>query len=406
MKGNTPSRAGLLWDESFIWGLISFRALREKLSVDFELLTSDDIRAGRLSGLGLLYVPGGWASNKMKALGKEGAGSIREFVAAGGCYMGICGGAGLATSEGLGLLSITRRPLKERVPSLSGRIRAGISPHPAWNGIRGKKPEFHIWWPSQFVPEDPAIKVLARFEGAADDAFSSDISVKDVQDFAALEEVYGLNLDPGRMLKDPLVLEGGCGRGKVLASLIHFDTPGDRNGLKALGNLFDYFGVGRAKVKDAKKIPRRSGKNAGKNLAWELMAPVEDIFRFGERNFLWFRRGWLIQWRRGVRGLEYFTLYEMARELAMRLEEDMPGEYVDEVLSLAGGLSGFGRKAKRLLMLERMALQEGEALTFSRAENPEIQGLRMEMFSNSKSHGGEFKALLDKADRLLYALLK
>ena len=38
---------------------------------------------------------------------------------AGGSYLGFCGGAGLATMDGMGLLNVKRKPTKERVPSLS-----------------------------------------------------------------------------------------------------------------------------------------------------------------------------------------------------------------------------------------------------------------------------------------------
>jgi len=37
----------------------------------------------------MIFVPGGWASNKRKALGEEGMQKIRSFVDDGGSYLGF-----------------------------------------------------------------------------------------------------------------------------------------------------------------------------------------------------------------------------------------------------------------------------------------------------------------------------
>ncbi len=404
-----PSEAALLWDESYLWGLIAYRALK-RLSLDFSLVTSDDIRKGALDGRRLLYVPGGWASNKLAALGDEGARRIKKFVKEGGSYLGVCGGAGLATSEGIGLLDIKRRPLEERVPSLSGKIRAKVvSPHALWNGIRGPWPSFHIWWPSQFKPADPSIRIVASFGQAAPEAFSSDINVGSVQDWKPLEAGYKINLDPERMINEPLALEGAYGAGRVFLTLIHLDTPGDPKGGRALQNLWLYLGGGKIK-RSKKRLPDKErdnglSKNTKRKKAKRLLGPVEELFDLGARNFLWFRDGWIVRWRRGVRGLEYFTLYELVKELAGGISRSPGADGQEDIESLICGLRGFTEKAGRLLILERMALQRGEALTFSKASNEEMAALRAELFSSSKSHGGAYKDLLDKVDRLLYGYL-
>ncbi len=394
-----------MWDESFLWGLVALRALRDA-GLDFTLINSADVRQRALKDYRLLYVPGGWASNKLKALGEEGALEIRRFVEAGGSYAGVCGGAGLATSEGLGLLDIRRRPLERRVPSLSGRIRAAVSPHPIWRGIG--MPEFHIWWPSQMEPaEDGPVKILASFEGATSDTFSSDLNVADTPDLDRMEQIYKLNLDPRRMRGSPLVMEGVFGAGRVFITLIHFDTPGDLSGRRALENLWEYMGCGRAPNDETAGQDKMADQSA-ERAARELAAPVEELYRFGLRNFLWFQRGWVVQWRRGVRGLEYFTLREMARELAFLSRGEKSRALADEtgLSALAGEVRRFTEKAKKLLMLERLALQEGRPITFSSASSDEMAALRTELFSGSKSHGGAFKAVLDRMDALLYRFLK
>ena len=88
----SSSGIALFWDESFLWGIMAYKALRAA-GLSFELINSDDIRKGRIREYRMLFVPGGWASNKLKALGNEGVDEIRKFVADGGNYLGICGGA-------------------------------------------------------------------------------------------------------------------------------------------------------------------------------------------------------------------------------------------------------------------------------------------------------------------------
>ena len=122
---------------------------------------------------------------------------------------------------------------------------------------------------------------------------------------------------------------------------------------------------------------------------------------------MWFREGWTIRWRRGIRGLEYFTLYELVKELARRVgRSGMPEGRPGGIESLIVELRGFTEKAERLLLLERRALQRGEPLTFSKASDPEMAGLRAQLFSSAKSHGGEFKKVLEKVDGILYGYLK
>lgn len=384
------SKAALLWDESYLWGIMSFKAFRG-LGLGFELVNSEDIRSGRLEEFKAIYVPGGWASNKLEALGAEGADRIREFVSNGGSYISICGGAGLATSEGLGLLQIKRKPLKERVPSVSGKVKVNLRSHPIWEEI--EDPVFTLWWPSQFVIGDD-VAAIASFGEATAEAFSSDLNVGDMKavGWEEAESAYGLNLDPAKMAGDPIVVEGTYGRGRVIASLIHFDSPGCRNGARVLENIWEHLGLERTKaIKEVLTEP--------KGAVYEIARELHD---FGERNFLWFERGPLIQWRRGIRGFEYFTLYTLVKELSAWGMEAQAEGYAE----LKNMLGEFSARARRLLLLERWAFQKGEAITFSNARDEEIRSLRSELFGSRKSYGGFFKELLARADKLLYEKLK
>ncbi len=400
----------LLWDESFLWGLTAFEALKAA-GLPFDLVRSEDIRANKLRDYSTIFVPGGWASNKRKALGEEGMQKIRSFVDEGGSYLGFCGGAGLATLDGIGLLNITRVPTKDRVPSFSGRTRFSLSKHSIWNDLsEGKEPVFNVWWPSQFSISDPTINILATYEEALPDSFSSDLNIGDVQKYhggwEALEHSYRINLDPSRLIGQPALVEGRYGKGKVVLSLIHFDTPDDPNGKTVLINLWKYLAGSEALTRRTKEVRKIAPEQL--RILGEILTTAEDLISFGERNFLWFWRNRLmLQWKRGIRGLEYCTLYVMIKAAA-DLSENIPlGDafFLDRVLAIKDMLLHFKEKSEKLLLIERMALQDGQRITYEKSADPQMLRLRSELFSNSKSYGGLFKELLDKIDDLTFYLL-
>jgi putative intracellular protease/amidase len=417
----SSGRAAFFWDESFLWGLMSFKALcAGRLS--FDLVRSDDIRKGVLRDYAMLFVPGGWASNKMKSLDDEGTAEIRRFVREGGSYLGFCGGAGLATLDGMGLLNVKRKPTKERVPSFSGRIRLSCAEHEIWKGATGysfpvptaptASPVFHAWWPSQFVVDGEELKILATYGEALPDSFSSDLNVGDTSangNWAELERLYGINLDPGRLLGDPAVVEGRCGKGRVILSLIHFDTPEDPEGQVVLRNLWKYLGGAAAHQDASNSGEEEPAGSTGKELIETvagLEARVEELILLGMRNFLWFwRNPMLLQWRRGVRGLEYCTLHVLIKEIAVMVRALAAAGDTGKRLNRIGALLGvFVDEAVRLLVMERLAMQNGH-ITYERCDDPEIKEIRTKLFSNSKSHGGLFKELLDEIDAVLFSLL-
>ncbi|GAB4486324.1 MAG: BPL-N domain-containing protein [Thermodesulfovibrionales bacterium] len=393
--------AALLWDESFLWAVMAYRALK-KLCLPFDLVRSADIRAGCLDRYNLLFVPGGWSSNKMKALGDEGAEAVRAFVKAGGSYLGFCGGAGLATEDGLGLLNVRRKPTAERVPSFSGRIALRLRRHPIWADVA--EPVFHAWWPPQFGGLASSIRVLASYGKALPDSFSSDLNTGDVSasgGWKALEELYRINLDPARLRGEPAVIEGRCGQGRVVLSLVHFDTPDDPHGESALRNLWAELAGGRQGR--SRRVSRGTASCAATQ---ELEAAASRLIELGRRNFLWFDRGpYLLQWRRGVRGLEYATLWVMVRELAQLLPADCGDAMERRVKGLTKRTLPFIRKAEKLLVRERIAMQQG-SLTYEKCDDPAVCELREELFSKSKSYGGRYKELLDEIDELVFSLLK
>jgi hypothetical protein len=369
----------------------------------------------------MLYVPGGWASQKLIAVGDRGQEEIRRFVEEGGSYLGICGGAGMATEDGIGLMPIHRKPTTERVPSVSGPVRLSLAGHIIWKGI--DTPIFFAWWPSQFQTADQKTRVLACYEAVQPDAFSSDIPVADgrVIDWPTLEARYGILLDPARLHGEPAVLESYFGRGKVLLSLIHFDTPGHRNGAAVLRNLWDYLATGWSSESLMRKarprslpLPRLSPKF--RDIIDEIKRAVSDLISTGERNFLWYwRNPLLLQWRRGVRGLEYGTLTVMVEEVCKRIDGADGGQanaalldflrLREETSEIRDHLIPFVEKAKHLIVRERFYINTVPLSPLECADE-EINRLRLELFGSAMSHGGDFKGLIDIVDRLLFNLIR
>lgn len=395
--------AALLWDESYIWGIMSMKALYG-CRLPFEIIKSQELNNSLSDRYNLLYVPGGWASNKIKAIGESGIRAIKEFVSSGGTYIGLCGGAGLASKDGIGLLNVKRMPTAQRVPSLSGRVLAATSGHAIFEGI--KDGLFHVWWPSQFIPEPDSVSILASYKEVFDDSFSADLSVGAVRRYGQWEEFerhYGINLDPSRLKGSPLFLEGYYGKGKVLLSLIHFDTPEDNNGHRVLKNLWNYAGISD-EIEDLPQHPRVYNSIPEVDRLENL---VEELISFGIENFLWFwRNPMILQWRRGIRGLECCNLYVIVKELCGLIKTSREAErYASQLSVIQSSLCPFLEDLKRLLFLERQEMMRSH-LTYVHVENDEIRTLRDSLFSKSKSYGGKYKSLLGLIDSLFYDLIK
>ncbi len=189
-----------------------------------------------------------------------------------------------------------------------------------------------------------------------------------------------------------------------MLSLIHFDSPDDANGKNVLINLWEYLaGCNPEDKPSTLNIKKYHPDPVGARHALPLQQLCNDLITLGERNFLWFwRNSMLLQWRRGVRGLEYNTLFIMMKEIAERMSTDDEEKYLNKFSDL---LNAFIQKARILLFLERQELQKGNLITYDRSDNPDIQKLRAELFSDSKSHGGMFKELINAMDEVLIDLL-
>jgi hypothetical protein len=422
----TGRPVALFWDQSLVWGLICVQTLRE-MGVPFDPLGAQDIAQGRLGAYRVLVVPGGWAAHKLRALGETGADSIRNFVREGGSYIGFCGGAGLALSDSraLGLVPVERMGLSDRLPSASGEVTIrGSTDHPAWKGLPSEVP-VSVWWPSQFHWQPmPRVLCLASYRAAGKDFRVADLAVSDMQStnlkWPEWEKVYAINLNPARLLGHPAILEARTGKGRLVLSYPHLETPGDTWGNRLFLNLLDY--LDRKAAPHFPKGPRHDrlatyGKPAGPGsqalaCIHRMAETVQSLMEFGERNLLWsWRRPWLLAWKRGIRGLEYSMLAVMIRTLRDAAEaagassvEWRGDPWLDSAGRMEEKVDTFCRLAVRLLLEEKLASEAGRLTKLGRV-NREVDELRGRLFGSNMNHGGICRSLFDDFDSLLLRLI-
>lgn len=331
--------ARLLWDQGGLWSLMTLRACRDQ-GLEIAPISAASVAAGGLAGAGLLVVPGGWPSRKLEALGSQGARAVREFVRAGGHYLGFCGGAGLAleVEDGLGLVPLGRVAGGQRLPSLSGPLWVAPGPaaqsHPLWEGL-DRPSLMHVWWPAQFAdPKGPDLEVVAVFGPPAPGLCTADLQVDQIPDadWSAHEAAYGLRLKPEGLEGRPAMIQARVGGGLALLSYPHLDTPGDAPGGQALKNLWQAWLGHQPRTPDA--MP--AGSQPVSALGRELAARAEELWRQGEDYVLWRpRHPEMPLWRRGARGLEFWGLNCLCRAVGRAAGDSPPERAILEELATA-----------------------------------------------------------------------
>ncbi len=406
----------------------------KKLKIPFHLITSSDIRAGALDHHRVILMPGGWASHKVQALGTEGRNRLEHFLRHGGTYLGFCGGAGLALSSppSLGLVPLKRKKLQDRLPSASGEVWIEGNPrHPAWAGLPGFLP-VTVWWPSQFHnPAKHEVTSLGTYRARGKDFMVADICVesfeqahgnKKAQAWQHMENTYGINLNPEKLIPDQAIIEASLGKGRLILSYPHLESPEDSWGNRLCFNLLSYLDLhGGAHLPHWKtsrpevgKTPRAPVSRETLALLMQAQGMADELILMGEKNLLWrWRNPWLLSWRRGVRGLEYGMLALSLKNavcLTRRLlrKESSPALQPSSsvpVPDLFEDVSRFCQKARLLLMEEKTASQNGGISKLS-AVSSLVDDLRRELFGEKMNHGGLSRSIFDRLDRLLLELLR
>jgi len=141
-----------------------------KLALPYREVGEQDIRGGRLEDCSLLIIPGGYTAECVDALGEEGFEQIREFVAGGGGYVGICAGAYIAARK----VEVPGRPPGLRIIEIENERKAGqglrtitiVQPeHPVVKGYEG---EADIWYQNgPMMKASEGVETLAVYEEGA-----------------------------------------------------------------------------------------------------------------------------------------------------------------------------------------------------------------------------------------------
>ena len=391
-RGAAPAR--LLWDHGGLWSLMSWEACRQA-GLEISPITAAEVAAGGLAGAQLILVPGGWPSLKRRALGRAGARAIRRFVEQGGLYLGLCGGAGLAlrVKEGLGLVELQRVASGRRLAGASGPIQVELNDpdHPLWQGL-GPRPCFHVWWPAQLArPRDEQpVQVLATYGPPAPGFCTSDLRADQVaaHKWPALEESYGINLDPARLQGWPAVVEASRGQGRVILSHLHFDTPGDPVGLRVLANLWRAY-LGREPSPRPEPFP--ASEPAG-----GPAARAAELWEHGRRLGLWEPRSPVMPlWKRASRGLEFWSLLRLCRALEPRWPE-LP----------ASRRRQLGRILEDVWRQGPLALQGLAAALAGKAASPQAEKARETWFGVPRRVGGELGRALELLEEVLLEAIR
>jgi hypothetical protein len=317
-------------------------------------------------------------------------------------------------------------PLSKRLPSASGEIHvSGAISHPVWQNI---PPEIvvSVWWPSQFLLEpDSEVCCLASYSAPGTGFQVADLRVSDVDEsegWGELEKAYGINLDPARIKGHPAIIEAEKGKGRLVLSYAHLETPGDRWGNQLFFNILNYLNDSSAistprELPGARYFQAQQGVRSSSSGVLRAKQAAADLIAFGEANLLWnWRKPWLLNWRRGIRGLEYGTLYvalcymaDLEQKLAAKSSRPGPADsganWPERTKELEEKTLEFCALAKRLLFEEKIATLTGTVSKLGKV-NERVDTLRISLFGNKMNHGGLSGALFDLLDCMLLDLIR
>lgn len=171
-------------------------------------LEGEDVRAGKLTGLDIVVMPGGLSDAQAESLGPDGLEKIRDYLRTGGTYYGTCAGFSLVQDKP-GFLRLL--PYRKSVTVDRGSCMIGTDFLPEAESLLGLKvgvrrmtyhsgPLFEPTNPVN-VPDCHDLKILAKFAGS-------------ICDWSKEPENFPVQ---GR----PAMITAGYGKGKFLVAAFH-----------------------------------------------------------------------------------------------------------------------------------------------------------------------------------------
>jgi len=149
------------------------RMLAAAPEVEVSWLEGDDVRAGKLTGLDMMVMPGGSSDAQAVSLGVEGRERIREYLRQGGTYFGTCAGCSIAQDK-KGFLRLL--PYRKSKTVRRGGCMIGTEFLPEAESLMGLEtgvrrmtyhggPLFEETNPTN-VPDCHDLKILAKYAGS------------------------------------------------------------------------------------------------------------------------------------------------------------------------------------------------------------------------------------------------
>ena len=195
------------------------RILAPESGFHAERITSDQIRAGGLEGFDVVIMPGGSGSKQAERLQESGRREIREFVRAGGGYVGICAGSYLASSHYDWSLGLINARVWDRAHWDRGGGEVCIRMTDPGLQLLGRGGDVEVQYNQGplLVPDDesdlPGYEVLATF--------ATEVAEKGAQ--------------PGSMTGTHAIVRSMYGSGRVICYSPHPEVTGGPNEIIASG---------------------------------------------------------------------------------------------------------------------------------------------------------------------------
>ncbi len=407
----------ILWDESFIWGLLAWRAIAS-MGFSCRVVRAREIAGGLLQRNpgSVLVVPGGVARRKAEKLGQAGMEAIRTHIGQGGAYVGFCGGSGLGLTGkyGLDLCPWKRAALKDRMLHLiSGHVHVKpLAGSPFLPEGLPDLPCVPVWWPARFAQSrTEQVEVLASYDRPGPDFWVADLPLESLPEgtLAEWEADYGVNLQPSKLAGQPCIVRGSYGRGTYLLSYAHLETPNSPEANLWLAHILRTL------------LHNGEGKDAGTVPAWELEtqkvrwhAPelarartmLDEVLRLGREHFLLFKRNcWLWGWRAGIPGSSLNHLYSLLCQVQSMDPSPVAEDFLrTNAIGFTRALERFGEEAKGYLLAERLAMTLAKSFPETVSAD-KLKLRREELFGHAMEQGGLFAELLDVLDELCWLLI-
>ena len=436
-------------------GILLGKPQRFHASGEAQLSAATDKNAADRAAL--LLVPGGNARLKAAGLGEAGRAAVRQWIEAGGNYLGFCGGAGLALShaapkDGLGICPWSRAGYPERLHHLiSGHARvrmregdefsfcppargaadgtagstgnavggaaatagkSGQCPSPRQSQPQQDAPggpSLPVWWPGRFAAEDNTpVRVLAAYDAPDADFWLADLPLQSVPPyiFEQWQALYGVNLSADFLKGQPLVVSGDYGQGHYVLSYSHLETPHSPDANAWLAQLLQQLTGLEPSRADVPLWQLRHPCHAWPEDSGPLLAALRHmrgLLDLAVEHHLFFARThWLWGWRAGLPGAACNNLHAALCTAASLAPSPAALAYWREVEPRFSKLADlFAAGAEGYFLACRLA----ETLHPTLPDAVDRRGLdnqRQALFGHPMSGGGLMEELLDITEELIF----